>query len=142
AGEGAAGASRDRGRLRLRLGAGGVRPLRPGGADILRPRDHPAPRQGQADRGPEGQGESADRNFTGGRQGSNVRGEAMMKPHRVFQLLACLCLFARGAQAEQKWVEATAYVVPKETATEGEGYFSTIEGLNKRLYIGPHANAV
>lgn len=41
-----------------------------------------------------------------------------------------------------KWLEATAYVVPKETATEGEGYFSIIEGLNRRLYIGTHANAV
>jgi hypothetical protein len=41
-----------------------------------------------------------------------------------------------------KWVPSTAYVVPKETATEGEGYFSIIEGLNGRLYIGTHANAV
>jgi sugar lactone lactonase YvrE len=42
----------------------------------------------------------------------------------------------------EKWLEATAYVVPKETATEGEGYFSIIEGLNRRLYVGTHANAV
>jgi hypothetical protein len=41
-----------------------------------------------------------------------------------------------------KWVPSTAFVVPKETATEGEGYFSLIEGLNKRLYIGTHANGV
>lgn len=41
-----------------------------------------------------------------------------------------------------KWVKSTAYAVPKETATEGEGYFSIIEGLNGRLYIGTHANAV
>jgi hypothetical protein len=41
-----------------------------------------------------------------------------------------------------KWLDATAYVIPKETATEGEGYFSIIEGLNRRLYIGTHANAV
>lgn len=41
-----------------------------------------------------------------------------------------------------KWLEATAYVVPKETATEGEGYFSIIEGFNRRLYVGTHANAV
>jgi hypothetical protein len=33
-------------------------------------------------------------------------------------------------------------VIPKETATEGEGYFSIIEGHNNRLYIGTHANAV
>jgi hypothetical protein len=33
-------------------------------------------------------------------------------------------------------------VVPKFTATEGEGYFSLIEGKNRRLYIGTHANGV
>src|SRR5438552_6235301 len=54
---------------------------------------------------------------------------------------------ASAARAEQdlvkaKWVKSTAYVVPKETASEGEGYFSIIEGLNGRLYIGTHANAV
>src|SRR5262245_30436567 len=44
--------------------------------------------------------------------------------------------------SDLKWLKATAYVVPKETCTEGEGYFSFIEGLNRRLYIGTHANAV
>lgn len=42
----------------------------------------------------------------------------------------------------RKWLQATAYVVPKETATEGEGYFSIVEGHNRRLYIGTHANGV
>ena len=68
--------------------------------------------------------------------------------------LTCSCLAAlawlliptepRAADAEppQKWLPATAHVVPKQTATEGEGYFSIIEGLNGRLYIGTHANAV
>jgi len=37
-------------------------------------------------------------------------------------------------------VKCTAYAVPKETATEGEGYFSIIEGQNGRLYIGTHCN--
>ncbi|HEY7314698.1 MAG TPA: hypothetical protein VH643_35445 [Gemmataceae bacterium] len=60
--------------------------------------------------------------------------------------LAALCLTS-AARAEQdlataKWVQSTAYVVPKETATEGEGYFSIIEGHNGRLYIGTHANGV
>jgi hypothetical protein len=60
--------------------------------------------------------------------------------------LTALCL-THAARAEQdlataKWVKSTAYVVPKETATEGEGYFAIIEGLNGRLYIGTHANAV
>src|SRR5206468_11496774 len=44
--------------------------------------------------------------------------------------------------ASPKWLSATAYVVPKETATEGEGYFALIEGLNQRLYIGTHANGI
>jgi hypothetical protein len=44
--------------------------------------------------------------------------------------------------AQAKWVKSTAYAVPKETATEGEGYFSIIEGHNGRLYIGTHANGV
>src|SRR5438270_11809435 len=49
---------------------------------------------------------------------------------------------ADGDLSKAKWVPSTAYVVPTETATEGEGYFSIIEGLNGRLYIGTHANAV
>ena len=60
--------------------------------------------------------------------------------------LAAMCITpaARTEQdlAKAKWVKSTAYAVPKETATEGEGYFSIIEGLNSRLYIGTHANAV
>jgi sugar lactone lactonase YvrE len=58
---------------------------------------------------------------------------------------ACLCLPPTHAQTDlagAKWLPSIAYVVPKETATEGEGYFSIIEGLNGRLYIGTHANAV
>jgi sugar lactone lactonase YvrE len=56
----------------------------------------------------------------------------------------CLIPSARAGQdlAPAKWVPSTAYAVPKETATEGEGYFSLIEGHNGRLYIGTHANAV
>jgi len=54
-----------------------------------------------------------------------------------FLLLHCL-----SAKPETKWLQATAYAVPKETATEGEGYFSIIEGHNRRLYIGTHANGV
>jgi len=46
------------------------------------------------------------------------------------------------AEEPRKWLPSTAYVIPKYTATEGEGYFSIIEGLNGRLYIGTHANAV
>jgi hypothetical protein len=39
-----------------------------------------------------------------------------------------------------KWLQATAYAIPKETASEGEGYFSIIEGHNGRFYIGTHCN--
>jgi sugar lactone lactonase YvrE len=60
--------------------------------------------------------------------------------------LAALCFIpsisAEPDLAQAKWVKSTAYVVPKETATEGEGYFSIIEGLNGRLYVGTHANGV
>jgi hypothetical protein len=49
---------------------------------------------------------------------------------------------ARAADSTVPWIKATAYAVPKETAPEGEGYFSIIEGHNGRLYIGTHANGV
>jgi len=62
---------------------------------------------------------------------------------------ACVGLLAGGVTnsfaadgSPTKWLSATAYVVPKYTATEGEGYFAIIEGRNKRLYIGTHANGV
>ena len=44
--------------------------------------------------------------------------------------------------SKTKWIQSTAYAIPKETATEGEGYFSIIEGHNGRLYIGTHCNGV
>ncbi len=49
-----------------------------------------------------------------------------------------------AAQADKavKWLPATAYAVPKETAPEGEGYFAIVEGKNGKLYIGTHANGV
>ena len=57
--------------------------------------------------------------------------------------LACLPALASAADAPvRKWLPSTAHVIPKETATEGEGYFAIIEGLNGRFYIGTHANAV
>jgi hypothetical protein len=59
-------------------------------------------------------------------------------------LLAPVVLYRQRTQAEagKHWLQATAHVVPKWTATEGEGYFSIIEGHNQRLYIGTHANGV
>jgi hypothetical protein len=57
--------------------------------------------------------------------------------------LACSALVTAAWSAPQpkRWLPATAYAVPKETAPEGEGYFSIIEGHNGRLYIGTHFNA-
>lgn len=57
-------------------------------------------------------------------------------------LVAPRVLCAGDDLATARWLRATAHAVPKETATEGEGYFSIVEGHNRRLYIGTHANAV
>jgi hypothetical protein len=46
------------------------------------------------------------------------------------------------ADKAPSWLPATAHLVPKETAPEGEGYFSIIEGKNGKLYVGTHANGV
>lgn len=65
--------------------------------------------------------------------------------HRYVLLCALAAPWISAADAEpmpKRWLDATAYAVPKQTATEGEGYFSIIEGHNGRLYIGTHANAV
>jgi sugar lactone lactonase YvrE len=63
----------------------------------------------------------------------------------VSLFVAALCI--RSTRADEptiarKWLKATAYAIPKETAPEGEGYFSIVTGLDGRLYIGTHANAV
>lgn len=60
----------------------------------------------------------------------------------MFLLLPLLLAPAQEDLSKVKWLPSTAFVVPKETCTEGEGYFSIIEGANRRLYIGTHANAV
>jgi sugar lactone lactonase YvrE len=59
-------------------------------------------------------------------------------------IITCLGLLlaAHAAEPARTWLPATAHVIPKYTATEGEGYFSIIEGFNGKLYIGTHANAV
>jgi sugar lactone lactonase YvrE len=58
---------------------------------------------------------------------------------------AALAALPAAAQEQPRpkrnWVESTAFVIPKETAPEGEGYFSIVCGHNGRLYIGTHANA-
>lgn len=62
--------------------------------------------------------------------------------HLLFVVMTITAAVSAAEPLPKKWIDATAYVVPKETAPEGEGYFSIIEGHNKRLYIGTHANAV
>jgi sugar lactone lactonase YvrE len=64
-------------------------------------------------------------------------------PSFVLPVLVVLASAAPGLAADlpkSKWLQATAYAVPKETASEGEGYFSIIEGHNGRLYVGTHCN--
>jgi len=62
---------------------------------------------------------------------------------KKFALIALLVTPTIGnAQPPLKWVPATAHMVPFETAPEGEGYFSIIEGKNGKLYVGTHANGV
>ncbi len=66
----------------------------------------------------------------------------MNRPFLVaFQTLLAATLLP-AAEPAGRYLKATAYVIPKWTATEGEGYFSIIEGKNGRLYIGTHANGV
>src|SRR5689334_15267827 len=80
----------------------------------------------------------------------NRHGEQGIRRKAPAVLCSALLLAAAGlagrpsvaAEPARKWLKSTAYVVPKETAPEGEGYFSIIEGHNGRFYIGTHANAV
>lgn len=61
-----------------------------------------------------------------------------------FNLLCALSVttgFLECARAEErplpaKWLEATAYAVPKETTNQGSGYFSIVAGKNGNQYIG------
>jgi len=62
--------------------------------------------------------------------------------HLLLVVIAAATSLNAADPMPKKWIDATAYVIPKETAPEGEGYFSIIEGHNQRLYIGTHANAV
>src|SRR5688500_17820081 len=37
---------------------------------------------------------------------------------------------------EKPWLYTTAHAVPKETTSEGSGYFAIIEGLDRKIYVG------
>lgn len=60
----------------------------------------------------------------------------------VLTALGLLASSSLAAEPARKWLSATAYAIPKETAPEGEGYFSIITGHDGKQYIGTHANAV
>jgi hypothetical protein len=60
-----------------------------------------------------------------------------MKISRFVGLLAlCGALLPVAFGEEPKWLPSTAYAVPKETTSEGSGYFSIIEGKDKKIYVG------
>ncbi|MSR33070.1 MAG: hypothetical protein EXR99_16395 [Gemmataceae bacterium] len=60
----------------------------------------------------------------------------------MFATLPFLALLAINQGVPSGWLPGTAFAIPKETAPEGEGYFAIVEGNNRRLYIGTHANAI
>ena len=61
---------------------------------------------------------------------------------RVSMMAITLAACSRSASADEpaqpptKWLQATAYAVPKETTNQGSGYFSIVAGKNGRLYVG------
>src|SRR5581483_6869529 len=56
-------------------------------------------------------------------------------------ILLAVCYYVEPADVEAqgdnpKWLMATAYHIPSEYTNQESGYFSIVEGLNGRLYIG------
>ncbi len=49
---------------------------------------------------------------------------------------AMVAVYSAAAQEPPKWLWSTAHEIPKETTTEGSGYFSIIEGHDGQIYIG------
>jgi sugar lactone lactonase YvrE len=64
----------------------------------------------------------------------------MLRFSLLTALLACVlatnALAAEPAAPAPKWLWTTAHAIPKETTTEGSGYFSIIEGANGHIYVG------
>lgn len=54
----------------------------------------------------------------------------------VVLALAAVGVMPTNAEDSPRWLWSTAYAIPKETTTEGSGYFSIIEGPNQKIYIG------
>jgi len=60
-------------------------------------------------------------------------------PGVLFAALIALLLqpmILPAAEPAQKWLQATAYAIPKETTNQGSGYFSIIYGIDNSMYIG------
>ncbi|HTN77184.1 MAG TPA: hypothetical protein VL096_18115 [Pirellulaceae bacterium] len=61
---------------------------------------------------------------------------------RRFNCLLCVGLLMSAQQLmaapphRDTWLKSVAHALPKETTSEGSGYFSIIEGLDHKLYIG------
>lgn len=54
-----------------------------------------------------------------------------------FVALLLASLSASSAEPSgERWLQATAYAVPKETSNQGSGYFSIVPGKNGKFYIG------
>ncbi len=50
--------------------------------------------------------------------------------------LFLLATSANGAVVAEDWLWSVAHAVPKETTSEGSGYFSLVEGHDGKLYVG------
>ena len=72
---------------------------------------------------------------------SSKGGNRMYEINRRQWLAAALGSVAAGlnyatAADATKWLQATAYAVPKELTNQGSGYFAIVDGKNGKLYIG------
>ena len=51
-------------------------------------------------------------------------------------IAAALFVTATHGDDTPSWLWSTAYAIPKDTTSEGSGYFSIVDGHNRKLYIG------
>lgn len=51
-------------------------------------------------------------------------------------LLAETCIVQAAENPVRHWLWSTAHAIPKDTTSEGSGYFSIVEGANRKVYIG------
>lgn len=70
-------------------------------------------------------------NFIPMRNATSVRATCVLA-----LLVAAVSSLNAAPPHRDQWLNTTAYALPKETTSEGSGYFSIIEGKNHRLYIG------